>query len=293
MPLFRKYKSTQANRRTSRRQSIKRIQLAAFRSLDDWRDVFCTSIVKDDPWDDVRMITLPGRTLRWNRQAAMEINADAYRANHRADCRVDYESVHRQPEFELRVPKELSWPRNEVDLSEAPPDSAQLASRQWVSIESIERLSIDANDRWMYLVHAKQRLKYAPGEWLYLYRSELTRVFPSLGSKQSLIADRNAFLMNTIRGEDEKPTELRVYSSTYLPLFRVVLDFVDPNHPVQPYGDGVWWHHTKYPWAYYARDLKNNEEVEITTTTTTRTRTEGNDIQGSPEGTEGVIPVST
>ena len=262
-----KYKSTRGHRRRSKRQHVRKVQLKAFNMLDHWSFYFNTAVYREDDWDDVKLLTFPGMGMRWSRKAALDINADAYRRDFRWNSDVDYEFVNRKPEFVLEVPKELSWPSRKVDRSEFPPDAVQLKSKQWFSISCVEKMALTANDRWMYLVRNKKKLRYAPGEWLYLDRKELGRIYPSMSTKTHHIANRNVFLMNVIRGKDGKPRELRVYSSKYKPLFKTTMDFADPTHAASPNYLGSWWQNTLFVWAnperYLKSDLQEDDDPHI------------------------------
>jgi hypothetical protein len=189
------------------------------------------------------------------------MNADAYRANYR-NCKIDYEFMNQPGEVQLEVPKEISWPRRKMDLSEAKPDTVRLKTGQWISIEAIECMAIDSHDLWMYLVKRKKKLRYAPGEWMHFTRAELHRIYPAMSIKRQPLVSRNVFLMNVIRGADGRPAELRVYSSTYKPLFKTTLIFADPNHIPHPHRHGSWWHETKFSYSWYAQDLKEGRAID-------------------------------
>ena len=256
-----KYKSNRAHRRRSKRAHIKKVQLQAFNLLDHPSCYFDTTVEREDEWDSVKLLTLPGRTLRWNRSAAMSMNADHYRAYYR-DCKTDYEFMNRPPEFELEVPKEISWPRRIMDLSEAKEDIARLKFGQWISIDAIEWMAIDANDLWIYMVKRKKKLRYAPGEWMYFTRAELHKIYPAMSIKRQPLVSRNVFLMHVIRGADSRPRELRVYSSTYKPLFKTTMDFLDPDHSPHPYRVGSWWYDTKSSATLYGQDVKEGKVLD-------------------------------
>jgi hypothetical protein len=228
--------------------------------LDRPMDVLSTTVVREDEEDDIKLIGWWGKDAVWQRLAALDVNADGYRARQRWRLEVDYLFVNRPAEFELQEPDELSWPRYKVDTSGFPPDAAKLKSGQWFSIHGIEKMAGTANDRWMYLVKSKRKkLKYAPGEWLYFDRKELGQIFPSMSTKTHHIANRNAFLMHVIRGQDGIPTQLWVYSSNYNPLFKATLNFVDPQHPVHENRRGSWWHNECFAWVFHERYLKEEE----------------------------------
>jgi len=285
MFLFR-YKSNFSSRRRSKKCFLRKREARIYGMLDRVMDVLSTTVEREAEEDNIKLIGWWGKDAVWQRLAALDINADGYRARQRWRLEVDYEFVKGHAEFKLQEPDELSWPRYKVDTSGFPPDAAKLKSGQWFSIHGIERMAGVANDRWMYLVKSKRkRLKYAPGEWLYFDRKELGVIFPSLGLKKKKIADRNAFLIHVIRGQDGIPTQLWVYSSNYKPLFKTTLNFIDPLHPVHDNKRGSWWHNNCFAWVFHEQYLKEDEIERVT-----RDR---NDIQRPTERVEGAIPVPT
>ena len=62
-----------------------------------------------------------------------------------------------------------------------------------------------------------------------------------------------------IQEDDGIPKELWVYSSTYTPLFKTTLNFVDPQHPVHENRRGSWWHNNCFAWVFHEQYLREEE----------------------------------
>ncbi|MEI6323490.1 MAG: hypothetical protein WCP60_10350 [bacterium] len=280
MAFFFNYKTTFAHRLGSLRSYLKKRERRIYAMLDHLEDYFNDAIYYEDDEDDPKLFSWPAKDWVWQKFTALAINADSYRRNYRWDPAIDYEYIARPAEFELETPKEKLWPRNKIDLSTIPPGSAQLVTHQWIHIDAIETRAIDANDRWMYQVKHKKKLRYAPGEWMYFNRKELGRIYPSMSIATHEIRNRNVFLMHVLRDPMGIPTELWVYSSNYKPLFKSTMVFKDPNYVPHPPRRGSWWHNNKHNWTFHELLLKEEKENP----------TETNDIQNAFKGIEMVVP---
>jgi len=159
----------------------------------------------------------------------------------------DLQYISQKPTFALETPEIRTWVRRPAyDPSTAlESDTLRVRSGTYFCVTAMNRLAIFGRDRFIYLTQYKpHKLKFYPGEMYYIHKSELKEIFPDLGLTRPMFRNRSYFVIQVLRNDMDNPTELRVYSSTYKPIFRVVLDF--PAGYVPPVTDGSWWHDTQF-----------------------------------------------
>lgn len=270
----------------SRKWNTKHRELERFKLLDASENYWISSFIPENEAEDPKLFLMPYVSAAKARLDALDINADVHSANNRTG-QSDYEFINRPAKFQIQVPKELSFPRRRVQNLIARKDSRPLICGQWISLESIEWIAGPGRDRWFYSVQVSNKIQHQPGEWLYVSRTELNRIYPTLNTKRGPFLNRNVFLINVIRDSSSTPTELRVYSSRYKPLFKTRLIFKHGT-PVLPSNLNLWWTDRKYKSSAYARRINNENNRQRTE----RARTNSHDLQESTERIEGVVPVT-
>ena len=181
----------------------------------------------------------------------------------------DLQYINQKPAFELKVPAVRKWVRFPAyDPSTAlEPNTLKVRSGTYVCLHALSRLAEFGRDRFFFLTqnksetrkfHPGEHLKFYPGEMLYLYKDELKEIFPDMGLTIPDIRNTSYYVMQVLRNAQDTPIELRVYSSRYKPIFRVVLDFPDGYAP--PVTDGSWWHDTYFLSSKLRRRLAGNPQ---------------------------------
>lgn len=161
----------------------------------------------------------------------------------------DLQYISQKPGFELETPVIRKWVRHPAyDPSTAlEKDTLRVRSGTYVCICALNRLAVFGRDRFIYLTQYKpHKLKFYPGEMYYVHKSELKEIFPDMGlTMRRKFKTTSYYVIQVLRDSQFHPTELRVYSSRYKPIFRVVLDFPGGYVP-PPVKDGSWWHDTQF-----------------------------------------------
>ena len=247
-----------AKRPKSQNWYNKRRDLTRLKLLDTPENYWISSMMPEDEIENPKLFLLPEVSFVQAKKAALDMNADVYGSFHRSPEK-DYEFINRAPEFQIPIPKEASWPRRKIANMVGRKDSRPLVCGQWISLKSIEWVAGPGRDRWFYAIQVQGKIRHQPGEWLYVDRTELVRIYPTLNIKRAPYKRRNVFLINVIRDDNRKPIELRVYSSGYKPLFKTQLIFKHGT-PTPPEGMNLWWTDRKYNSSIYARFLAHEAQ---------------------------------
>lgn len=133
----------------------------------------------------------------------------------------------------IRTPAKDLVPRD--DYREG--DLVQLENGHWVSCVSLCDWWNQGEHRYIFRTRARKILPRASGDWSLMYRKEMKWAFPSVSFNHDF--KREEFLVQALRDDSNKLTEVRVYSAKYHPLFRF-----DMNLPAAfsvPEETKRWW----------------------------------------------------
>jgi len=106
--------------------------------------------------------------------------------------------------------------------------------------------------RYAFMVLEEKSVRRASGEWSLMYPEELQAAFPSIDIRKNGTY-RACYLVNCLRGDSGAVNELRVYSQNYTPVFRIMIELVNPEgipEVCQP-----WWTSRTVPLPPYRMDL--------------------------------------
>ena len=142
------------------------------------------------------------------------------------------------PEIAPKLPG-CPRPMNGGDASQEAlrPDLAPLLNAHALCLPALRNWFVWGRARYFYKTIYQKSIKRAAGEWSVMYPFEMKEAFPSVSFEKGNY--RQWYLVQCVRDPNGAIYEIRVYSSSYAPLFRMECKLAEGAVIPEKYQD--WW----------------------------------------------------
>ena len=157
-----------------------------------------------------------------------------------------------QSEVNPRMPRRIGTAKDNAIIMEGGYGYFRLKNRHTVMLPTLFRWFTQGFLRYAFMALEEKSVRRASGEWSLMYPEELQAAFPSIDIRKNGTY-RACYLVNCLRGDSGVVNELRVYSQNYTPVFRIMIELVNPEgipEVCQP-----WWTSRTVPLPPYRMDL--------------------------------------